>query len=57
MESNEKSEDSAKLTVNEIIDQLKKTSDEKVYFDLLNRYSTGQQLTQDEREFIKNFKK
>ena len=57
MESNEKSEDSAKLTVNEIIDQLKKNSDEKVYFDLLNRYSTGQQLTQDEREFIKNFKK
>ena len=57
MESNEKSEDSAKLTVNEIINQLKKNSDEKVYFDLLNRYSTGQQLTQDEREFIKNFKK
>jgi DNA primase len=57
MESNEKSEDSAKLTVNEIINQLKKNSDEKVYFDLLNRYSTGQQLTHDEREFIKNFKK
>jgi DNA primase len=57
MESNEKSEDSAKLTINEIIDQLKRNSDEKVYFDLLNRYSTGQQLTQDEREFIKNFKK
>ena len=57
MDSNEKSEDSAKLTINEIIDQLKKNSDEKVYFDLLNRYSRGQQLTQDEREFIKNFKK
>ena len=57
MESNEKSEDSARLTVNEIASQLEKNSNEDIYFDLLNRYSNGDKLSDDERQFIKNFKK
>ena len=57
MKSNEKSEDSARLTINEITSQLEKNSNEKTYFDLLNRYSNGDNLSDDEREFIKNFKK
>ena len=57
MESNEKSEDSARLTINEIASQLEKNSNEDIYFDLLNRYSNGDKLSDDERQFIKNFKK
>ena len=57
MESNEKSEDSARLTINEIASQLEKNADEDIYFDLLNRYSNGDKLSDDERQFIKNFKK
>ncbi len=57
MESNEKSEDSARLTINEIASQLEKNSNEDIYFDLLNRYSDGEKLSDDERQFIKNFKK
>ena len=57
MESNEKSEDSARLTINEIASQLEKNSNENIYFDLLNRYSNGDKLSDDERQFIKNFKK
>ena len=56
-ESNEKSEDSARVTIKEIFDQLELSSKEKIYFDLLNRYSDGQKLSDDERSFIKNFKK
>ena len=56
-ESNEKSEDSARVTIKEIFDQLELSSKEKIYFDLLNRYSDGQKLSDDERKFIKNFKK
>ena len=56
-ESNEKSEDSARVTIKEIFDQLELSSKEKIYFDLLNRYSDGQKLSDDERNFIKNFKK
>jgi hypothetical protein len=57
MESNEKSEDSARLTINEIVAQLEKNSNEKIYFDLLGRHSQGEELSDKEREFIKNFKK
>ena len=57
MELNEKSEDSARLTINEIASQLEKNSNEDIYFDLLNRYSNGDKLSDDERQFIKNFKK
>lgn len=57
MESNEKSEDSARLTINEIASQLEKNSNEDIYFDLLNRYTNGDKLSDDERQFIKNFKK
>ena len=57
MESNEKSEDSARLTINKIVSQLEKNADEDIYFDLLNRYSNGDRLSDDERQFIKNFKK
>ena len=57
MDSNEKSEDSARLTINEIASQLEKNSNEDIYFDLLNRYSNGDKLSDDERQFIKNFKK
>ena len=57
MESNEKSEDSARLTINKIVSQLEKNADEDIYFDLLNRYSNGDKLSDDERQFIKNFKK
>ena len=56
-ESNEKSEDSARVTVKEVFHQLELNSKEKVYFDLLNRYTEGQTLSDDDREFIKNFKK
>jgi len=56
-ESNEKSEDSARVTIQEIIHQLELSSKEKVYFELLNRYTDGQTLSEKEREFIKNFKK
>ena len=56
-ESNEKSEDSARITIREILEQLKLNSKEKVYFELLNRYTDGQKLSDEEREFIKNFKK
>ena len=56
-ESNEKSEDSARVTINEVFHQLELNSKEKVYFDLLNRYTEGQTLSDDDREFIKNFKK
>ena len=56
-ESNEKSEDSARVTINEVFHQLELNSKEKVYFDLLNRYTEGQTLSDDERQFIKNFKK
>ena len=57
MESNEKSEDSARLTINEIVAQLEKNSNEKIYFDLLGRHSQGEELSDEQREFIKNFKK
>ena len=57
MESNEKSEDSARLTINEIVSQLEKNTNEKIYFDLLGRHSQGGELSDKEREFIKNFKK
>ena len=57
MELNEKSEDSARLTINGIASQLEKNSNEDIYFDLLNRYSNGDKLSDDERQFIKNFKK
>ena len=57
MESNEKSEDSARLTINEIVSQLEKNTNEKIYFDLLARHSQGEELSQKDREFIKNFKK
>jgi len=57
MESNELSEDSARLTINEIISQLERKSNEAEYFELLNRYSQGEKLSDNEREFIKNFKK
>ena len=57
MESNELSEDSARLTINEIINQLERKSNEAEYFELLNRYSQGEKLSDNEREFIKNFKK
>ena len=56
-ESNEKSEDSARVTIKEIFHQLELSSKEKIYFDLLNRYTDGQKLSDDERKFIKNFKK
>ena len=56
-ESNEKSEDSARVTIKEIFHQLEMSSQEKIYFDLLNRYTDGQKLSDDERKFIKNFKK
>lgn len=56
-ESNEKSEDSARVTIQEIFHQLELSSKEKIYFDLLNRYTDGQTLSEKEREFIKNFKK
>ena len=55
-ESNEKSEDSARVTIQEILEQLKLNSKEKIYFELLNRYTDGQKLSDEEREFIKNFK-
>ena len=57
MESNEKSEDSARSTIKKIASQLEKYSDEKIYFDLLNRYSNGDKLSDDERQFIRDFKK
>ena len=57
IETNEKSEDSARVTLNEILLQLEKNSNEKIYFDLLNKYSDGHNLSENEREFIKNFKK
>tara|TARA_A100001035_G_scaffold121594_1_gene95495 strand:- start:3 stop:515 length:513 start_codon:yes stop_codon:yes gene_type:complete len=56
-ESNEKTEDSARVTIKEIFHQLELSSKEKIYFDLLNRYTDGQKLSDDERKFIKNFKK
>tara|TARA_B100002052_G_scaffold233402_1_gene216483 strand:+ start:48 stop:1151 length:1104 start_codon:yes stop_codon:yes gene_type:complete len=56
-ESNERSEDSARVTIKEIFHQLELSSKEKIYFDLLNRYTDGQKLSDDERKFIKNFKK
>ncbi len=57
MESNELSEDSARVTINTIIGQLERKSNEIEYFELLNRYSQGGKLSDIEREFIKNFKK
>ena len=56
-ESNEKSEDSARVTIKEVFHQLELNSKEKIYFDLLNRYTEGQTLSNDDRQFIKNFKK
>ena len=41
----------------DILSQLEKTSDERLYFNLLNRYTDGDKLSDDERAFIKNFKK
>ena len=55
--SNESSQESALLTAKDILFQLEKTSDEKLYFNLLNRYTDGEKLSDDERDFIKNFKK
>tara|TARA_Y100000768_G_scaffold388518_1_gene384909 strand:+ start:1772 stop:3457 length:1686 start_codon:yes stop_codon:yes gene_type:complete len=57
IESNELSEDSARITVNSIISQLERNLNETEYFELLNRYSQGDKLSDKEREFIKNFKK
>ena len=45
------------MTIKEIFHQLELSSKEKIYFDLLNRYADGQKLSDDERKFIKNFKK
>tara|TARA_Y100000389_G_scaffold204603_1_gene258288 strand:- start:8895 stop:10577 length:1683 start_codon:yes stop_codon:yes gene_type:complete len=57
MESDDSSEDQARGTVNKIIGQLEKNSNEKEYFELLNRHSKGEELSNEERDFIKNFKK
>ena len=57
IESNELSEDSARVTVNKIVSQLEKKTNEVEYFELLNRHSEGDKLSDSEREFIKNFKK
>mgnify|MGYP001162646339 FL=1 len=57
LESNELSEDSARSTIHTIINQLEIKSNEVEYFELLNRYSKGDKLTEVERNFIKNFKK
>ncbi len=57
MDSVEETQDSARVTLNKIIAQLERKSNEKVYFDLLNRYTNGQNLSDEERDFIKNFKK
>ena len=48
-ESNEKSEDSARVTIREILSQLKLNSKEKTYFELLNRYTEGYTLSDEER--------
>ncbi len=57
IESNEVSEDSARVTINKIINQLEIKTNEVEYFELLNRYTSGDDLSEKEREFIKNFKK
>lgn len=56
-DSNEKSIDSARVTINEIINQLKIASNETRYFEILTRHSEGKSLSEEERKFISTFKK
>ncbi len=57
LESNEKSSESARVTVNKILDQLEVLSNEDKYFELLSKHSEGYTLSSEEREFIRTFKK
>ena len=52
-----KDEKSAKNTIISILDNHRVQTRESKYFDILKRYSDGENLSQDEKEFLKKFKK
>ena len=49
--------DSAKQTINSIINNIKEKTHESQYFSILRKFSDGEDLTDDEKAVLKNFKK
>ena len=49
--------DSAKQTINSIINNIKEKTHESEYFSILRKFSDGADLTDDEKAVLKNFKK
>ena len=49
--------DSAKQTINSIINNIEEKTHESQYFSILRKFSDGEDLTDDEKAVLKNFKK
>ena len=49
--------DSAKQTINSIINNIEEKTHESQYFSILRKFSDGENLTDEERAVLKNFKK
>ena len=49
--------ESAKQTINSIIDNIEEKNHESQYFSILKKFSNGEDLSANEKEILKNFKK
>ena len=52
-----KNKDSAKNTILSVLENYKDQNRETEYFAILQKYSDGEKLTDQEKEILKNFKK
>ena len=48
---------SAENTIKSIINNVEDKNQESQYFSILRKFSDGEELTNDEKEILKNFKK
>ncbi len=49
--------ESAKQTISSIINNIKEKSQESQYFDILRKFSNGEDLSDNEKGILKSFKK
>ena len=49
--------ESAKETINSIIENMQEKSHESQYFGILKKFSNGENLSENEKEILKSFKK
>ena len=52
-----KNVESAEQTINSIINNAEEKNQESQYFDILKKFSDGKDLTDSEKQILKNFKK